>query len=138
MAEDENLKVCKVVLLGESGVGKTCIIERFINDKYEEDGISTIAASFVEKTLKFENEACVKLQIWDTAGQEKYRALNRMFYKDTGAAILVYDVTKKESFEEIQKYWYNQLKEFSPKDISKKIFYFYFNFAVFSHWNRRK
>ena len=138
MEGDENLKVCKVVLLGESGVGKTCIIDRFINDKFEDNGISSITASFVEKTMKFENEKYVKLQIWDTAGQEKYRALNRMFYKDTGAAILVYDVTKKESFEEIQKYWYNQLKEFAPKDISKKIYYFYFNFVVFSHWISRK
>ena len=138
MEEDENLKVCKVVLLGESGVGKTCIIERFIYDKFDDNGISTITASFVEKTLKFENGTCVKLQIWDTAGQEKYRALNRMFYKDAGAAILVYDITKKESFEQIQKYWYNQMQEFAPKDISKKIFYFYFNFAVFSHWNSRK
>ena len=140
MEDDENAKVCKVVLLGESGVGKTCIIERFVDDIFEEGKILTSIASFRSKIMTFEKfqGKSIKFEIWDTAGQEKYRALNRIFYKDAGAAILVYDITKKESFEQIQKYWYNQMQEFAPKDISKKIFYFYFNFAVFSHWNSRK
>ena len=137
---DDNAKTCKVVLLGESGVGKTCIIARFINNTFEDNIMSTTGASYAGKTMSFDelNGQSIKFEIWDTAGQEKYRALNRIFYKDAGAAILVYDITKKESFEQIQKYWYNQMQEFAPKDISKKIFYFYFNFAVFSHWNSRK
>ena len=61
----------------------------------------------------------IKFEIWDTAGQEKYRSLTKIFYKDAGAAILVYDITRKESFEEIQKYWINQIKDFAPKNISK-------------------
>ena len=132
---EENAKSCKIVLLGESGVGKTSIIDRFINDKFEDEGISTIAASFVDKTMTFEEfqGKSVKFEIWDTAGQEKYRSLNKIFYKKTGAAILVYDITNKQSFEELKNYWYQQIKEFAPKDISKKLyklFYFYFYFFL--------
>ena len=128
MGDEENEKVCKLVLIGESGVGKTCITNRFINDKFEDNQKSTGTAIFAAKTISFEKfeGKSIKFQIWDTAGQERYRALNRMFYKDAGAVILVYDVTNKESFEEIKEYWYNQIQEFAPKDISKKIFYFNF------------
>ena len=119
--DDEGAQTCKVVLLGESGVGKTCIIARFINNTFEENLISTTGASYAGKTMTFEEYGgkSIKFEIWDTAGQEKYRSLTKIFYKDAGAAILVYDITRKESFEEIQKYWINQIKEFAPKNISK-------------------
>ena len=119
--EDEGAQTCKVVLLGESGVGKTCIIARFINNTFEENLISTTGASYAGKTMIFDEFGgkSIKFEIWDTAGQEKYRSLTKIFYKDAGAAILVYDITRKESFEEIQKYWINQIKEFAPKNISK-------------------
>ena len=119
--EDEGAQTCKVVLLGESGVGKTCIIARFINNTFEENLISTTGASYAGKTMTFDEFGgkSIKFEIWDTAGQEKYRSLTKIFYKDAGAAILVYDITRKESFEEIQKYWINQIKEFAPKNISK-------------------
>jgi len=123
MEDDENL--CKVVLLGESGVGKTCIIDRFIDNTFEDFNPSTSVSSFRAKTMTFEKYQgkSIKFEVWDTAGQERYRALNRMFYKDAGVAILVYDVTTKKSFEEIKEYWYNQIKEFAPKDISKEVLY---------------
>ena len=119
--EDEGAQTCKVVLLGESGVGKTCIIARFINNTFEENLISTTGASYAGKTMTFDEFGgkSIKFEIWDTAGQEKYRSLTKIFYKDAGAAILVYDITRKESYEEIQKYWINQIKEFAPKNISK-------------------
>ena len=119
--DDEGAQTCKVVLLGESGVGKTCIIARFINNTFEENLISTTGASYAGKTMTFDEFGgkSIKFEIWDTAGQEKYRSLTKIFYKDAGAAILVYDITRKESFEEIQKYWINQIKEFAPKNISK-------------------
>ena len=119
--EDDGAQTCKVVLLGESGVGKTCIIARFINNTFEENLISTTGASYAGKTMTFDEFGgkSIKFEIWDTAGQEKYRSLTKIFYKDAGAAILVYDITRKESFEEIQKYWINQIKEFAPKNISK-------------------
>ena len=122
MAEDDAAKTCKVVLLGESGVGKTCIIARFINNTFEDNIMSTTGASYAGKTMIFDEfqGKSIKFEIWDTAGQEKYRALTKIFYKDAGVAILVYDITRKESFDEIQKYWYNQIKEYAPKNISKK------------------
>jgi len=127
MGDDENAKVCKVVLLGESGVGKTCIIERFIDDYFENGKPPTHIASFRAKTMTFEKfqGKSVKFEVWDTAGQERYRSLNKIFYKDAGAAILVYDITTKKSFEEIREYWYNQIKDNAPKNISKRIFYYY-------------
>ena len=121
--EDDEAQTCKVVLLGESGVGKTCIIARFINNTFEENLISTTGASYAGKTMTFDeyDGKSIRFEIWDTAGQEKYRSLTKIFYKDAGAAILVYDITRKESYEEIQKYWYNQIKDHAPKNISKLI-----------------
>jgi len=128
MADDENTKTCKVVLLGESGVGKTCIIALFINNTFEDNIMSTTGASYAGKTLTFDEfqGKSIKFEIWDTAGQEKYRSLTKIFYKDAGVAILVYDITRKESFLEIQKYWYNQIKDFAPKNISKLKYINYF------------
>ena len=119
--DDEGAQTCKVVLLGESGVGKTCIIARFINNTFEDNLISTTGASYAGKTMTFDEFGgkSIKFEIWDTAGQEKYRSLTKIFYKDAGAAILVYDITRKESFDELQKYWLNQIKDYAPKDISK-------------------
>ena len=81
--------------------------------------MSTTGASYAGKTLAFDEFGgkCIKFEIWDTAGQEKYRALTKIFYKDAGVAILVYDITRKESFDEIKDYWYNQIKECAPKNI---------------------
>ena len=108
--EYENAQSCKVVLLGESGVGKTSIISRFINTSYA--GKTMTFDEFEGKAIKFE--------IWDTAGQEQYRSLTKIFYKDAAAAILVYDITRKDSFFELKNYWYDQVKETAPKNISKK------------------
>ena len=119
MNSEENAKSVKAVLLGESGVGKTCIIARFINNTFENNIMSTTGASYAGKTMSFDEFGgkCIKFEIWDTAGQEKYRALTKIFYKDAGVAILVYDITRKESFDEIKDYWYNQIKECAPKNI---------------------
>ena len=109
----------KVVLLGEMGVGKTSIISRFINNSFEEEVISTKGANFSSKTIIFkecENKS-VQFDLWDTAGQEQYRSLTMIFYKDAKIVLLVYDITRKETFEEIKKYWYKQIKENSTPDI---------------------
>ena len=109
---------CKVVLLGDSGVGKTCIISRYISGAFDQNSPSTNGASYASKILTFENlNKTISLDIWDTAGQEKYKSLTKFFYKDAAVAILVYDITKKESFENMEKYWYDQLKEFGSKNI---------------------
>ena len=121
MKNEENLKEFKIVVLGESGVGKTSIIQRYTKDKFDDAQISTKCASFDTKVIKIDEfkETNIKLNILDTAGQEKYRALSKIFYKDASAAILVYDITNKKSFDEIKEYWYNQVKECSQKNTNK-------------------
>ena len=117
--EEEDDEICKVVLLGESGVGKTCIISRFINNTFEDGLMSTNGASYTSKNSTFPEygNKTIKFEIWDTAGQERYRALTKMFYKDANAAIMVYDITRKDSFEELKNYWSEQIKESSPEGI---------------------
>ena len=117
--EEEDDEICKVVLLGESGVGKTCIISRFINNTFEEGLMSTNGASYTSKNSTFPEygNKTIKFEIWDTAGQEKYRALNKIFYKDASICILVYDITNKGSFKAIQDYWFQQVKDSAPKNI---------------------
>jgi small GTP-binding protein len=100
---------------------KQCIIARFINNVFQDNIISTREASYTRKTLTFDeyNGKSIKFEIWDTAGQEKYRSLTKIFYKDAGVAILVYDISRKESFDEIKNYWYNQVRDYAPKNIRK-------------------
>jgi len=109
---------CKVVLLGDSGVGKTCIIARYISGSFDKNSPTTNGASFCSKNVRFEQlDKNLLLDIWDTAGQEKYKALTKFFYKDAAVCILVYDVTRKESFDSLKDFWYSQLKENSDPDI---------------------
>ena len=115
---DTKVPGCKVVLLGDSGVGKTCIIARYISGSFDKNSPTTNGASFCSKNVRFEQLGKnLLLDIWDTAGQEKYKALTKFFYKDAAVCILVYDVTRKESFESLKDYWYSQLKENSEPDI---------------------
>ena len=118
--DDEGSIPCKVILLGETGVGKTGLIARFINNSFEDNITSTTGASYAGKTMTFDeyDGKSIKFEIWDTAGQEKYRSLTKTFYKEAKVAILVYDITRKESFEELQKYWIEQIRQFAPKNIS--------------------
>jgi small GTP-binding protein len=107
----------KVVLVGESGVGKTSIITKFIDETFQEDQQSTTGGTFSTKSVICDGGKILKFEIWDTAGQERYRALTKMFYKDANAAIMVYDITRKDSFEELKNYWSEQIKESSPEGI---------------------
>ena len=125
----ENGQICKLILIGESGVGKTCMIVRFITDEFN-DTISTTGASYASKYIYFDEcNKTIQYQIWDTAGQEKYRGLTKIFYKDAQIVILVYDVTRRNTFDEIKNYWYNQIKENAAEEISKKKL-FTFNFLL--------
>ena len=107
----------KVVLVGESGVGKTSIISQFIDQTFQEDIQSTTGGTFSTKSVVCDGGKVLKFEIWDTAGQEKYRSLTTMFYKDANAAVMVYDVTRKESFEELKNYWSGQIRDSSPENI---------------------
>ena len=110
MSENAALQ-CKIVLIGESGVGKTSIINRYISDTFSPVLTATPGASFATKTvfLKEYNQS-IKFEIWDTAGQEKYRALAKVFYKNAAVCILVYNIINKNSFDELKNYWINEIK----------------------------
>ena len=107
----------KVVLLGEAGVGKTSIISRYINDEFDENSKSNLNAQFNRKTIPIGDDKEITLDIWDTAGQEKYRAISRIYYKDASAVILVYSITNKKSLEEIKNYWHLEVVQSGPSDI---------------------
>ena len=109
----------KLIVIGDSGVGKTCIIRRFVSNEFSDETLSTDGVNYSKKEISFEDKT-VQLDLWDTAGQEQYRSLTKIFYKDAAAAILVYDITRKDSFLELKNYWYDQVKETAPKNISKK------------------
>ena len=107
-----NNVTCKVVLVGDTGVGKTCIIERYVNDSYKEDNDSTIASTYKYKNLEYKKyKTSISFDIWDTAGQELYRSLAKNFYLNASIGILVYDVRRKLSFESIKNYWHEELKQ---------------------------
>ena len=103
---------CKVVLVGDSGVGKTCIIKRFVNDEFSEIMEATISSTYICKTIDIKKyKKLITYNIWDTAGQEMYRALAQNFYLNASIGILVYDIRARESFNSIKDYWYPQLIE---------------------------
>ena len=124
MIEEKKEKSCKVVLLGESGVGKTSIIERFINGKFIPDIAPSQGASFGTKTINLDDEGQnkIKFDIWDTAGEEKFRSISKIFYRDANAVIFVYDITSKKSFEELKDYWIKQVEDNTSINTNK--FYF--------------
>ena len=103
------VETVKVVLLGEAGVGKTCIISQFISGVFDPDTISSLSAQFITKNMELKNiKKVIKFDIWDTAGQERFRALAKIFYKDAKVICLVYDITSKKTFEELKEFWYEQ------------------------------
>lgn len=98
----------KIVLLGEGCVGKTSLMLRYIEDKFNDKHLSTIQAAFLKKKIKIGNNQ-VELSIWDTAGQERYHALSPIYYRGSNGAFLVYDITDTDSFQRI-KNWVRELK----------------------------
>ncbi|EJW02094.1 small GTP-binding protein domain [Edhazardia aedis USNM 41457] len=100
----------KIVLIGDSGVGKTNILLRLSQNVFFSDTKPTIGVEFDAKTFKL-SEAVVKAQIWDTAGQERYRAITSAYYRGTRGALLVYDVCKAFTLDNCMQYWLLQLKE---------------------------
>ena len=105
----------KFVILGEGRVGKTSILIRYFNNKFNEGEKSTVNPSFHEKKYNY-NEKIYDLKFWDTAGQEQFNAINNMYYQNSVGALLVYDVTIPETFERV-KSWVQTLQEVVGKDI---------------------
>jgi len=114
MTEPEAIKV---VLVGEAGVGKTSIITQFTVNKFDPHRETSLSAQFVSKTVEYpELQKSIKFDIWDTVGQEKYRALAEIFYRDAKVIVFVYDITTAYSFQELTKYWYGEVKQKTTGD----------------------
>lgn len=104
----------KLLTLGESNVGKTCILRRYVDDSFNKIHLSTIGIDFKTKTFTIGKKE-IQLQIWDTAGQERFRTLNGKYFKDTDGILLVFDVTDSSSFEKIS-YWMDQISQHTGFD----------------------
>ena len=108
--------IFKIVLIGDSSVGKTNIFSKYLNDEFDPDSKATVGVEFGTKTFKIENNL-VKVQIWDTAGQERYRSVTNAYYKGAKGCLLVYDITNKSSFENLDK-WISELKTNGDDNVS--------------------
>ncbi|KAJ4951554.1 hypothetical protein NE237_028386 [Protea cynaroides] len=105
----------KVVLIGDSGVGKSNLLSRFTKNEFCLDSKSTIGVEFATRTVKVEGKT-IKAQIWDTAGQERYRAITSAYYRGALGALLVYDVTKPTTFENVSR-WLKELRDHADSNI---------------------
>ena len=107
----------KYLIIGNSGVGKSCLLIRFTDDKYEEGYVTTIGVDFKIKTLIIEGKS-VKLQIWDTAGQERFRNIVSSYYKGAHGIMMVYDITDLESFGYLDS-WIKEIEKNASKNVYK-------------------
>ena len=108
--------IFKIVLIGDSSVGKTNMLSRYISNEYDPNSQSTIGVELSTKTFTFDKDE-VKVQIWDTAGQEKYRSITSSYYKGAQGCLLVYDITRKDTFDNIDK-WFSELKSSTNNEIN--------------------
>uniref|UniRef100_V9IF95 Ras-related protein Rab-8A n=1 Tax=Apis cerana TaxID=7461 RepID=V9IF95_APICE len=109
----------KLLLIGDSGVGKTCVLFRFSEDAFNTTFISTIGIDFKIRTIELDGKK-IKLQIWDTAGQERFRTITTAYYRGAMGIMLVYDVTNEKSFENI-KNWIRNIEENASADVEKML-----------------
>ncbi|XP_077245636.1 ras-related protein RABA3-like [Tasmannia lanceolata] len=107
--------VFKIVVIGDSAVGKTQILARFTKDEFSFDSKSTIGVEFQTRTLSIKNKL-IKAQIWDTAGQERYRAVTSAYYRGALGAMLVYDITKRQTFDHVAR-WVDELRAHADNSI---------------------
>eukprot|EP01060_Flectonema_neradi_P034104 TRINITY_DN588_c13_g1_i1.p1 TRINITY_DN588_c13_g1~~TRINITY_DN588_c13_g1_i1.p1 ORF type:complete len:205 (+),score=46.29 TRINITY_DN588_c13_g1_i1:96-710(+) len=107
----------KLLLIGDSGVGKSCLLLRFADDTYTEAYISTIGVDFKIRTIELDGKT-IKLQIWDTAGQERFRTITSSYYRGAHGIIIVYDVTDKETFDNV-KTWLKEIEKYATDNVSK-------------------
>lgn len=107
----------KLLLIGDSGVGKSCLLLRFADDTYTESYISTIGVDFKIRTIELEGKT-IKLQIWDTAGQERFRTITSSYYRGAHGIIVVYDVTDMDSFNNV-KTWLSEIDKYATDRVNK-------------------
>ncbi len=109
----------KVVVVGDSGVGKTNLIKRFVSNAFSQNSKATVGVEFLSKSYKI-NDKVFKIEMWDTAGQERYKSITAAYYKGAKGALIVYDTTQKTSFENIDK-WMVEIKDKASKDMKLMI-----------------
>nr|AJO69983.1 organellar Rab protein [Penaeus vannamei] len=107
----------KLLLIGDSGVGKSCLLLRFADDTYTESYISTIGVDFKIRTIELDGKT-IKLQIWDTAGQERFRTITSSYYRGAHGIIVVYDTTDQESFNNV-KQWLQEIDRYACENVNK-------------------
>ena len=107
----------KLIVIGESSVGKTCVLLRFSDDQFPTSHMPTIGIDFRIKTINISNKT-VKLQVWDTAGQERFRTITQTYYKGAMGIILVYDCTEESTFNNIQN-WLQQIDQHAVPNVKK-------------------
>lgn len=114
--EEEYDYLFKIALVGESGVGKSNLLSRFIKDEFNLETKATIGVEFGSKIVQHEDKT-IKAQIWDTAGQERFRAITSSYYKGAMGALLVYDIARQDSFEALDR-WVNEIKAFAQPEVT--------------------
>ena len=107
----------KLLLIGDSGVGKSCLLLRFADDTYTESYISTIGVDFKIRTIQLDGKT-IKLQIWDTAGQERFRTISSTYYRGAHGIIVVYDITNLDSFNNVKR-WLQEIDKYARDNVSK-------------------
>lgn len=107
----------KVIIIGESSVGKSSILNRYTKDTFSDLTVSTITEVFTEKDIEVKGNQ-MKLQIWDTAGEERYRSIVKSYFNNCVAAIIVYDITNRDTFDKAKNFWYKEIIKFNP-NVSK-------------------
>ena len=113
---DLNENVYKVLLLGDSSVGKTCFLMKYTDEAFQETHMATIGLDYRLKSMKLKNGKTVKIQIWDTAGQDRFRSITKNYYKGSHGIILIYDITNPITFENIT-HWVSQVREEASKNV---------------------
>ena len=117
MSEDDSYDLLyKIIIVGDTCVGKSNILSRYIKNIFREDSKSTVGVELGNKLLKVKGTN-TKLQIWDTAGQERYRSITSSYYKGSHGCFIVYDITNEQSFENVEK-WFEQVQKEGSKDVS--------------------
>jgi len=115
MSSNRTKKLLKVIILGDSGVGKTSLMNQYVNKKFTNQYKATIGADFLTKEVMIDDKM-VTLQIWDTAGQERFQSLGVAFYRGADCCVLVYDLTVPKTFESMESWREDFLVQASPRD----------------------
>ena len=120
-SEEVYPEIAKLILVGQTGTGKTAIYNRLIFESFYEGTNATIVTSKTTKTITLESGEEFTIEVWDTAGQEKYSSLNKKFYQNAVFVLLIYSIIDRNSLDELSNYWINEIKNNCPEYSSKLI-----------------